>query len=127
MCGVIRSDGFSYGFDPSKCAECNGKCCAGSNGYIFVTDDEIGNIAKFLGESEELVRGCYTKKVGNLISIREREVTKYNYECLFFDSKTGLCKIYEVRPLQCITFPFWDSAKDHMQLLKQICIGVVDD
>lgn len=123
----MRSDGYNYAFDPSKCAQCKGKCCAGSSGYIFVTDDEILKIAQFLGEKEETIRGCYTKKVGKLISIKEREITKENYECWFFDSKTGFCKIYDVRPTQCRTFPFWEGAKTQMDLLKSICIGVIDD
>lgn len=127
MCSLVRSDGFDYAFDPSKCEECGGKCCAGSSGYIFVTDEEIAKIAQFLGDTEAVVRGCYIKRVGKLQSIREREITKNNYECLFFDSKTGQCKIYAVRPTQCRTFPFWDSAKDQMDLLKEICIGVIDD
>ncbi|GHV16682.1 zinc/iron-chelating domain-containing protein [Spirochaetia bacterium] len=31
---------------------------------------------------------------------------KSNYDCIFWDSG---CSVYEKRPIQCITFPFWAS------------------
>lgn len=121
---MIRTDGFDYAFDSSACEECGGKCCAGSSGYIFVNDDEITAIAKLLGEEERVVRGCYIKKIGKLQSIKEREISKTNYECWFFEN--GKCTIYSARPDQCRTFPFWQSAKDQIELLKTICVGVKD-
>ncbi len=37
-----------------------------------------------------------------VLSLKE----KSNYDCIFWDSG---CTVYASRPLQCITFPFWDS------------------
>lgn len=34
--------------------------------------------------------------------------------------------IYEVRPTQCRTFPFWDYFKTRVDELKLECPGVVD-
>ena len=36
------------------------------------------------------------------LSLRE----KSNYDCVFWDNG---CAVYQARPLQCRTFPFWDS------------------
>jgi hypothetical protein len=32
---------------------------------------------------------------------------KKNYDCVFWDQ--GGCAVYEDRPVQCSTFPFWSS------------------
>ena len=37
-----------------------------------------------------------------VISLKE----KANKDCVFWDNG---CKVYEERPLQCVTFPFWES------------------
>jgi len=37
-----------------------------------------------------------------VLSLKE----KLNKDCIFWDS---LCTVYEARPLQCRTFPFWES------------------
>jgi Fe-S-cluster containining protein len=39
---------------------------------------------------------------GDQLSLRERA----NYDCVFW--KDG-CSVYEARPLQCRTYPFWPS------------------
>ena len=35
--------------------------------------------------------------------------TEKVYDCIFLDSKTRKCMVYEARPRQCKTWPFWDS------------------
>ncbi|CUU75212.1 Uncharacterised protein [Campylobacter hyointestinalis] len=32
---IEKKDGFKYGFDPSFCQICGGKCCTGESGYIY--------------------------------------------------------------------------------------------
>jgi len=39
---------------------------------------------------------------GECLSLKE----KSNFDCIFWDSG---CKMYQFRPLQCRTFPFWQS------------------
>lgn len=92
-----------YFFDQGLRFECTGcgKCCTGESGTIFVNDEEADRIAEVLGMSREkfLEKHAYPYKGGH--SIRERE----NGDCVFLDGK--LCRIYEARPTQCRTFPFW--------------------
>ncbi len=37
-----------------------------------------------------------------VLSLREKQ----NKDCIFWESG---CKIYDARPVQCVTFPFWES------------------
>jgi Fe-S-cluster containining protein len=93
----------AYFFDQGLRFECTGcgKCCTGESGTIFVNDREAGEIAAHLGLAVEefLQTHAYPMKGGH--SIKEKE----NGDCVFLRGK--LCGIYEVRPTQCRTFPFW--------------------
>jgi len=47
----------------------------------------------------------YTRKVG----IRYSLIEYSNGDCVFFDNKSRRCNVYEARPRQCRTWPFWNS------------------
>ncbi len=126
MSDLITKDGFSYKFDPKACSLCEAKCCTGESGYIFVSPSEIKNIASFVGMSESDFIDTFLYKVGFKYSIKERK-NGTNYECAFYSKAKNQCTIYEVRPNQCITFPFWDHFKDNIDELKKECIGVVNE
>jgi Fe-S-cluster containining protein len=91
-------DGLSF-----ACTRC-GCCCTGEPGFVWVDDPELHAIADFRGETLAEVQGLYTKTAGPDRSLRE----KPNGDCVFFDRAAG-CTIYEVRPRQCRTWPFWES------------------
>jgi Fe-S-cluster containining protein len=107
MSTIIKQDGYSYAFDYSACATCEGRCCTGESGYIYVTKTEIENISELLGLSvNDFVREYLFKKMYKY-SIKERKVGD-SYECVFYNKESNGCSIYEARPSQCRTFPFWD-------------------
>lgn len=85
------------------CTQC-GHCCTGEPGFVWVNDDEVQAIAAFRAEPVEEVLGLYTRKEGTRRSLKERA----NGDCVFFQADRG-CTIYEVRPRQCRTWPFWES------------------
>ena len=119
---IIKKEGFKFAFNPKACEECGGKCCIGESGYIWVNREEIKNIAKFLNLDVEEFMFEYLRKVDYRYSLKE--IKKGNsYECIFFED--GKCKIYEVRPTQCRTFPFWDFFKDDYSYLLKECPGVI--
>jgi len=126
MSEIIKKEGFSFGFNPKACEECGGKCCTGASGYIWVTPFEMEKIANFLKISVEELKYLYLKKVEYKFSIKEKLLEKDNYACLFFDEKNKKCMIYEVRPNQCRTFPFWDFFKNNIDEVKKECIGIVE-
>ncbi len=123
---IITKDGFDFGFDPKMCKECGGGCCTGESGYVWVNSKEIENIAKFLKISVEEFKQKYLIKVNGKFSIKEKKLSPNNYACLFFDTNTNKCSIYEVRPIQCSTFPFWEFFKNNKKEVKKECPGIVD-
>ncbi len=125
MSNRITQDGFSYFFDPSACATCQAKCCTGESGYIYVNPQEIEAIASFLGLETDAFMQKFLFKNGYKYSIKERKMSE-SYECSFYDRASNGCMIYEVRPAQCRTFPFWDYFKTRVDELKLECPGVVD-
>ena len=85
------------------CTQC-GKCCTGEPGFVWVGDGELAAIAAFRKEPVEELTGLHTRKAKGKRTLRE----KANGDCTFYDSKRG-CTIYPVRPVQCRTWPFWES------------------
>jgi Fe-S-cluster containining protein len=123
---IIREEGFSYAFNSDACNECEGRCCTGESGYIYVTKAEILKIAKLLEMDVNDFGVQYLFKKGYKYSLKERKY-KESYECVFYDRETNGCRIYEARPQQCKTFPFWDYFKTHIEELKDECPGIIDD
>jgi Fe-S-cluster containining protein len=126
MSTLIQKDGFSFSFNPQACNNCQGRCCTGESGYIYVTKQEIKNIAELLELQEiDFVKKYLFKKMYKY-SIKERKVGD-SYECIFYDAQLNGCKIYEARPSQCKTFPFWDYYKNKIDELKLECPGIIDE
>lgn len=120
---MIRQDGFGYEFDSNKCDECGGKCCTGESGYIWISEDEIRSLGEYLGYKTELIKEIFLEKFGNRYSIKEKPY-KGGFACIFFDEKNKNCSIYEYRPNQCRSFPFWEHFKRNFKELERECIGV---
>jgi len=122
-----RVDGFNYSFNESACASCGGACCIGESGYIWVKRDEIEDIASYLNLSLEEFAQKYLIRAKNRYSLKEYKVDGLGYSCIFFDTNKRLCKIYEVRPKQCRSFPFWDTFRENTDELIKECPGVILD
>ena len=115
--------GFDFSFDESKCASCGGKCCVGKSGYIWIDEQEIANLSEFFGFSKEKFKEIFLFKVGTKFSIKEKPYEN-GFACVFFDEKNKNCGVYEFRPSQCRSFPFWEHFKDNFDELEQECIAV---
>jgi Fe-S-cluster containining protein len=91
---------------------CCGNCCTGPEGYILFTEAEGAAIAARLGLSREQFLANYTKQTTLGVSLKEKE-TPHGLDCVFLDRQTSpgkaICGIYEDRPAQCRTWPFWKS------------------
>jgi Fe-S-cluster containining protein len=116
---------FSYKFDENICATCDGNCCIGQSGYIWITEDEIKQLALFLNLSIKNVKLQYLKKIKYKYSIDEIRLNKDSFACKFFNLSKKQCSIYEVRPKQCRTFPFWDYFKNRLEEVKKECPAIV--
>ncbi|MDA3078083.1 YkgJ family cysteine cluster protein [Campylobacter sp. JMF_06 NA1] len=114
---------FDYTFDSSACESCGGKCCTGESGYIWINDAEIEKLSEFMGIDKANFICVFLERVGNKFSIKEKPYLD-GMACVFFDEKHRNCGIYEYRPNQCRTFPFWEYFKEHKDELEKECIGV---
>jgi Fe-S-cluster containining protein len=87
------------------CSQC-GDCCTGAPGFVWVNGEEIRALADEVtgGDIDEFER-LYVRKVG----IRKSLVEFPNGDCVFFDGESRKCTVYNARPRQCKTWPFWDS------------------
>ncbi len=120
---LSQKDGFSFGFDAKACKDCGGGCCVGESGYIWVTPAEIKALSKNLNlDSDEFVTR-YLSKIGYRYSLKEIEFLE-GFRCVFFDIDKKMCSVYEDRPTQCRTFPFWDHFKNHIREVEKECPGI---
>ena len=86
-----------------ECQQC-GKCCSGEPGYIWVDKQEIAKIANRLNITEDRFIEDYTYQEKGKLSIKERS----NGDCILLD-KEKKCLIYDIRPTQCKTWPWWEQ------------------
>jgi uncharacterized protein len=83
------------------CTQC-GNCCTGAPGYVWVDADEMTRLAEHRGESMDEFTRSFVRRVGNRYSLIERP----GGDCIFWSREVG-CTVYEARPVQCRTWPFW--------------------
>ena len=100
-----------------ECTGC-GDCCTGAPGYVWVNKEEIQRLAEQVGEENlERFEKMYVRQVGIRKSLKEYS----NGDCFFFDNQTRKCKVYNARPRQCRTWPFWDSNVRDEQAWRETC------
>lgn len=121
---IIKKEGFNFGFDPQGCDTCEGNCCIGESGNIWINKQEIENLSNHLDISLEELRFRFLEKRGYKYSIKEVKLSSDNYACIFFDLEKKQCSIYEARPIQCRTFPFWDYFKNHKEEVIKECPAI---
>lgn len=108
-------DGLSF-----QCTRC-GNCCTGAPGFVWVDEEEIDALARYLDEAVARFRVFYTRPVGDKRSLRELA----NGDCVFYDRSKG-CTVYPARPRQCRTWPFWESnlrTPADWERVQQTCPG----
>ena len=106
------------------CTRC-GRCCREEPGAVWFTADEAADIASFLEITIESFYERYVRRSYGRLSLRE----KPNYDCIFLDrsGEAERCAIYEHRPSQCRTFPFWPDVLEtelSWEKYSQTCPGM---
>ena len=124
MSNLIKKEGFNFAFDPSGCNSCSGNCCIGESGYIWINPQEIQALALHLNLSVDDLKSRYLDKVGYKHSIKEVKLGSNNFACCFFNLEKKQCSIYEARPNQCRTFPFWDYFKENEEEVYKECPAI---
>jgi uncharacterized protein len=99
-----------------ECTGC-GDCCSGEPGYVWVSDAEIAALATQLAMSVNDFQNQYVRQVGAEKSLVERP----GGDCIFLDIDSRKCTVYAARPVQCRTWPFWDSAIKRKKDWEETC------
>jgi len=111
------------------CTMC-GNCCSGPPGYVLFTEAEGRRIARRLGvDYGKFLAECTedTSRGRSIIDIEGR----HGFDCVFLDRATvpgkAVCGIYEDRPAQCKTWPFWRGlllSREDWVRAKRTCPGL---
>jgi Fe-S-cluster containining protein len=120
---MVHQNNYPYHFNSSACKTCNGKCCRGAQGYIWISSDELKKMADNKEMDVAQFGRQYIRLVQGRISLQERVINGEHF-CCFFDRFDCRCMIYESRPKQCREFPFWQKLKNDPQKLVAACPGV---
>ena len=96
---VWYSDGLRF-----ECSQC-GDCCTGAEGYVWVNQAEIDAMSARLQISSDVFEKQFVRRIGVRRSLTERP----GGDCVLLDAETRGCTVYEDRPRQCRTWPFWNS------------------
>ena len=89
------------------CIRCS-KCCRHVAGYVYLSKSDIVKAASHLALKEDDFLNQYCRTVQHGTETRISLTEKPNYDCIFWDEKQDGCSIYQARPLQCQSYPFWE-------------------
>ena len=99
-----------------ECTQC-GDCCTGAPGFVWVNQEEIDALAAKIGVSVDEFEKKYVRKVTG-----RRSLVEYpNGDCVFFDTEKRNCSVYEARPRQCRTWPWWNSNLESEEAWRETC------
>ncbi len=107
-----------------SCTRCS-LCCRFDSGYVFLSDTDLRRLSRFLGLSEDEVKEHYCRKVDTTLVPRLSLKEQPNFDCIFW--RNGECTVYEGRPLQCRTYPFWPptlSSRANWDAERRYCPGI---
>ena len=102
----------------------SGQCCLsrGEYGYVFLTREDRKRMADHLGLPLRDFTKKYCDKTMGVYHLKE---DADRLECTFLKGKK--CGIYQARPTQCRTWPFWPevmNAKTWNKEVKIFCPGI---
>lgn len=105
---------------PFTCTRC-GACCTGAPGYVWVDIEEVDRLAIHLKMTFDDFARKYLRIVGERLSLLEET----NGDCVLWSPSVG-CTVYESRPTQCRTWPFWPEnleTPEEWKATQEACPG----
>jgi Fe-S-cluster containining protein len=111
------------------CTQC-GNCCTGPTGYVWFNDEEATAMAKAVDMKKADFLQAYSRLEFGKRTLKEIRNDNGQYDCVFLkQDKEGRrgCSIYDVRPQQCRTWPFWPEnlkTPKHWQRAAVRCPGM---
>jgi Fe-S-cluster containining protein len=85
------------------------RCCGGAPGDVFITRGELEKIAAHMQMSVSVFEDSYVRHYSSgRLSLTERR----NGDCILLNANG--CSVYEARPKQCRTYPFWPEVTESL-------------
>jgi Fe-S-cluster containining protein len=105
-----------------ECKPDCGACCTNHDdyAYVYLVGDDLTRLAALLELSPDAFAQRYTE-----IEEGERFLRMDDPACPFLDGSR--CTVYEARPRQCRTFPFWDeslASRARWRGMSKFCPGI---
>ena len=103
-----------------SCVRCS-SCCRHESGFVFLCEEDLELLTGKLNMDYSIFVKIYCRWVPGeggeeYLSLRE----KPNFDCIFWDS---VCTVYNARPQQCRTFPFWKSVVNSREAWESTASG----
>jgi len=88
----------------------SGRCCVarGEYGFVYLTVKDEQALASHLGLDLNTFRQRHCEKTDGYWHLRDPQ-----RDCHFLDGRR--CGVYEARPLQCRTWPFWPETMGNVK------------
>jgi Fe-S-cluster containining protein len=86
-----------------RCTGC-GKCCSGASGSVYLSKADLERLADFF----RLPVGKFARRYTQVLKGRRVLINApASNDCVFLADKA--CSVYDARPTQCRTYPWWLS------------------
>jgi len=114
-----------------SCTVC-GDCCSGEQGYVWFSEDEAQAMADKVGMTKFDFMRTYAEKAEGKWTLKNVRNAEGEYDCVFLKPLPGGkrgCGLYEVRPQQCRTWPFWSGvlrSKKSWERVAKRCPGMTN-
>lgn len=107
-----------------SCTQCS-HCCRHDPGFVYLSQKDLTKLCRWFKLDSKVFISNFCRFVPyydgtEVLSLKE----KANYDCFFWDNG---CTVYEARPVQCRTYPFWNSIIENMNSWNheaQYCPGM---
>lgn len=109
------SDWFEPGL-PFRCTGC-GDCCTGAPGAVWLDDADVARLARHLELTPKEFEERHVRRLVGRRSLLER----FDGDCEFFDREGRGCRVYEARPTQCRTYPWWPANLASPEAWREVC------
>ncbi len=101
----------------------SGRCCVsrGQYGFVYLTAEDRKRMGRLLKISTGEFTRKYCGKTDGVFHLKDGT----GPDCIFL--KNNRCEVYEARPIQCRTWPFWPEVMNAKTWAKEVaafCPGV---
>jgi Fe-S-cluster containining protein len=92
-----------------SCKKCS-TCCRHETGHVFLSKNDLKKLTTELNIDKKSFINTYCRWAARWSGLQDTEYLslkeKVNFDCIFWNNG---CIVYNARPLQCRTYPFWDT------------------